>query len=76
MTDPAAIVRGLSDAQRRALMTARETVLLDRMKCAGKMKSMRDLGLTVSAWRGGDLLTTLGLAVRDALLNAASGGSG
>ncbi len=61
------IAAGLSEAQRRWLLSALKTPLLDRMKCAWRMKSGRDLGLAVKAWRGGDLLTPLGLAVREIL---------
>jgi hypothetical protein len=61
---PGEIARELSKAQREALIAARETVLMDRMKLPGKNKALRQLGLAVLAWRGGDLLTPLGLAVR------------
>ena len=69
--DVEAIVRGLTKAQRAMLIGARETVLMDRMKCAGRSKVLRRKRLTVQAWRGGDLLTEAGIAVRTALLSQA-----
>jgi len=63
-----AILNGLTAAQRRMLLAARETPLTSRMKCPGRMKALRAKGLAVEAWRGGDLLTPLGDAIREALL--------
>jgi len=70
-SDLAGVVARLTKAEQRMLTSARETVLMDRMKCPGRMKSLRAAGLAVAAWRGGDLLTPLGLAVR-AYLSAQS----
>lgn len=64
MDDVARIAAGLTPSQRKVMLDAYETVFMDRMKCGGKMKSLRELSLTTQAWRGGDLLTTLGEAVR------------
>lgn len=67
MSEAQRIAAKLTEAQRRMILSARETPLLDRMKCGWRMKSVRDLGLAVKAWRGGDLLTPLGLEVRKIL---------
>lgn len=58
------VAAGLTKAQRRELMAAYETVFMGRMKLRGRNARLRDLGLATLAWRGGDLLTTLGEAVR------------
>jgi len=62
------IADSLTKAQREALLRSRQEPLLGRMKCLGKPKSLRKIGLAAQAWRGGDLLTPLGLAVRNHLL--------
>ncbi len=61
------IAAGLSAKQRAFLLSAYETVFMDRMKLPGKMKALRNIGLSTLAWRGGDLLTPLGLEVRASL---------
>ncbi len=67
MTTPdeiAVIARRLSKAQKRLLLTAHNTFIMDRMKCRGKSKPLRERGILTLAWRGSDLLTPLGIAVR------------
>ena len=69
MTTVAEIAAGLTKAQREALANARETFLYGRMKIASRSKVLRGKGISVEAWRGGDLLTPLGEAVAAHLKN-------
>lgn len=70
----ARVAAGLTRAQRDAVAQARETFIFDRMKLYGRSPALRVKGISVKAWRGGDLLTELGLAVRDHILREKSGG--
>lgn len=56
------VIAGLTEAEKRMLSCAYETVLMDRMKLRGKTKRLREKGLATPAWRGGDLLTVEGVA--------------
>lgn len=58
------IAAGLTANERKIMLRSHPTVFMDRWKCKGRFKSLRALGLTVAAWRGGDLLTPLGEQVR------------
>jgi len=60
----AKVARGLTKAQCRMILLAHETFIMERMKLPGKNKGLRSAGLATLAWRGGDLLTEDGLAVR------------
>jgi hypothetical protein len=69
-TTPSIVAGKLTKAQKRMLLSDRETVLMDRMKRAGRITSLRER-LTLG-WRGGDLLTPLGVEVH-ALLHKEEG---